>query len=371
MIKYLIMKRITFSTFVVCFSFFTIIAQTRSNEISVMKRNLNVVQSKQEEIETNLNQLTTSSNDNTRDIQELRQHNETLYQVLDNLNNVCSKLKKTQAELLSINDSVQPMYNKELKRLTVSSNNNENDIQYLKQHNKALCQSIDSLKNVYDKLKETQATDRSAIDNKIQNTNNKVSSNQLVMENRSLYGGIIATAILFILLAVSFYLTRRIKKGVSSIDEVRKAQDALLVAQTKMQEDSVRLDNQMLALIEKQINTAPTTGPTGADHSLALKVADEIVRIEMNLSRMDASVKGYKQLLKAVQRIKDNFNANGYEIVDMLGKPYVAGLKAIVTFVTDETLEHGQQIITKIIKPQINYQQQMIQAAQIEVSQSE
>ena len=109
---------------------------------------------------------------------------------------------------------------------------------------------------------------------------------------------------------------------------------------------------------------------TKIDHSLALKVADEIIRIELNLSRMDSSIKGYKQLAKAVQRIKDNFQANGYEIIDMLGKPYVAGMKAAVTFVTDESLEKGQQIISKIIKPQINYQQQMIQAAEIEVSQS-
>lgn len=63
--------------------------------------------------------------------------------------------------------------------------------------------------------------------------------------------------------------------------------------------------------------------------------------------------------------------ANGYEIVDMLGKPYVHGMKAAVTFVTDESLEPGQQIITKIIKPQINFRQEMIQAAEIEVSQSE
>ena len=132
------------------------------------------------------------------------------------------------------------------------------------------------------------------------------------------------------------------------------------------------MDNKMIELFEKQMVSGSITAVgTKIDHSLALKVADEIVRIEMNLSRMDASIKGYKQLTKAVQRIKDNFNANGYEIVDMLGKSYVAGMKVAVTFVTDESLEHGQQIITKIIKPQINYQQQMIQAAQIEVSQSE
>jgi hypothetical protein len=124
--------------------------------------------------------------------------------------------------------------------------------------------------------------------------------------------------------------------------------------------------------LSKQSVSAPTTTDDGEiDHSLTLKVADEIVKIEMNLSRMDESIKGYKQLSRGVQRIKDNFKANDYEIVDMLGKPYQAGMKAAVTFVTDDTLEPGQQIISRIIKPQVNYKQVMIQAAQIEVSQAE
>lgn len=143
-----------------------------------------------------------------------------------------------------------------------------------------------------------------------------------------------------------------------------------------MQEESIKLGNKLVEIAEQQLTALKTAtsakAPTGErDHSLTLKVADEIVRIEMNLSRMDASVKGYKQLSKAVQKIKDNFSANGYEIVDMLGKPYIAGMKAAVTFVTDESLEQGKQIITRIIKPQINYKGQMIQAAEIEVSQAE
>ena len=138
-----------------------------------------------------------------------------------------------------------------------------------------------------------------------------------------------------------------------------------------MQEDSVRLDNQMLTLIQEQIAVIPSQSDNNKiDHSLALKVADEIVRIELNLSRMDSSVKGYKQLAKAVERIKNNFLANGYEIIDMLGKPYNEGMKVVANFVPDDTLKEGEQIITGITKPQINYNGQMIQSAQITVSQN-
>lgn len=306
------MRKIIFSVFTLCCLSVTATGQTRSDEISVMERSLDSVKSKQTKFDKKLQQLSTASTKNKYDIQDLR---------------------------------------------------NCDDI---------LGKSIEDLKTICDSLKKAQAVDRTTINGKIQETNNTLVSNQSIMENRTLWGGVIAAVILLISLAISYYLTKRIKQGKSSIDEVRKAQDVLQTAHIKMQEEAVKLDNKMIELFEKQMVSGSITAVgTQIDHSLALKVADEIVRIEMNLSRMDASIKGYKQLTKAVQRIKDNFNANGYEIVDMLGKSYVAGMKVAVTFVTDESLEHGQQIITKIIKPQINYQQQMIQAAQIEVSQSE
>ena len=143
-----------------------------------------------------------------------------------------------------------------------------------------------------------------------------------------------------------------------------------------MQEESVKLDDKLLEMFDKQISTTPkVVGTDKPDHSLALKVADEIVRIELNMSRMDSSIKGYKQLAKAVERIKDNFKANGYEIIDMLGKPYNEGMKVTANFVADEELEEAviyahERGKTGITKPQINYNGQMIQAAQITVSQN-
>ena len=55
---------------------------------------------------------------------------------------------------------------------------------------------------------------------------------------------------------------------------------------------------------------------------------------------------------------------------DMLGKEYNEGLKATVNFVQDEEFEEGKRIITRIIKPQVNYKGIMIQTAQIEVTEA-
>ena len=90
----------------------------------------------------------------------------------------------------------------------------------------------------------------------------------------------------------------------------------------------------------------------------------------MTLYKMDKDVRGHKQLSKAINQMKDNLLANGYELVDMLGKPYHEGMRVIANFTEDENLENGTQIITAIIKPQINFKGQMIQAAQVTVSQN-
>ena len=132
----------------------------------------------------------------------------------------------------------------------------------------------------------------------------------------------------------------------------------------------VNVDNKLVAIIETQLELTKQTSSQD-DHSLALKVADEIIRIQKNLGQMDEKAKGLKQLTASVIRIQDNFASNGYEIVDMLGQTYSEGMNASVNYVPDDELDEGVQIITRIIKPQVNYNNVMIQPAQIEVSQGE
>lgn len=267
--------------------------------------------------------------------------------------------------------SLQSRTANDLYRLKEKQKEGERIIQTLKSENNSQSSAIDSLRKTCKQLTEVQSADRKNVNGMIDKTNSHVQANQETLQSRTLLVCIIAIFLLVAIVGMTYLLAKRIKSGNTSIDEVRKAQDALQIAQKKMQEESIKLDDKLLELFDRQIANAPKNEGNGkSDHSLALKVADEIVRIELNMSRMDSSIKGYKQLAKAVERIKDNFKANGYEIVDMLGKPYNEGMKVIANFVADENLEEGKQIITGITKPQINYNGQMIQAAQITVSQN-
>ena len=287
------------------------------------------------------------------------------------LTSVTIEQNNIKREFNSLRGEVSVLKNKNAKA--------ESRISALESLNKDLSLKLDSLQKEYDNLANNQKADKSELSTIIGETNEKVLATEQILSSRTLWGICGIIALIVALAATVWAFMKKIKSGSTSIDDVRKAQSSLeeaqeniRKAQEKMQEETIQLDNKLIEVLSKQSVSAPTTTDDGEiDHSLTLKVADEIVKIEMNLSRMDESIKGYKQLSRGVQRIKDNFKANDYEIVDMLGKPYQAGMKAAVTFVTDDTLEPGQQIISRIIKPQVNYKQVMIQAAQIEVSQAE
>lgn len=180
---------------------------------------------------------------------------------------------------------------------------------------------------------------------------------------------IIAVILLLIISLLIYYI---LKKRIHSDKDYISNQ--LSKTRNDLEEEGIKLDNKLIEILSTQLKVlenSKTQDTSEKDHSLALKIADEIVRIEKNLSNMDPEIKGYKQLEASVKRMKDNFEANGYELMEMLNKPFDQGMNASITFRIDNSLKSGEQIITRIIKPQVNYKDKMIQPAQIEVSQGE
>jgi len=231
----------------------------------------------------------------------------------------------------------------------------------------------DSVDNV---LKESVFSNKKLVD-----SNHKAATEQIKAVNETsqsnvhrltLWGTL---AIVFLILAAIVIYTilhRGITKGSDAISAIRAAQGNL-------EEESVKLDTKLVELLDKQLayekeqdkeKMIPSKQAATPNHALALKVADEITRIEKNLSRMDPTVKGYKPLVKAIGRIKDNFMANGYEIVTYLGQPYNEGMRINAEFTIDENLPTGTRTITSVSKPQVHYNGELIQKASVTVSQN-
>lgn len=267
----------------------------------------------------------------------------------------------------------QERLHKELNALSLKNAKTEVQMSELQTVNKKLISSIDSLRNEHSIVVANQKADKSELVDRIGKTNEMVEATENVLSSRTLWG----LCGLFILLATIIVTTiafvKKLKAGTTSIDDVRKAQDALQAAQSKMQEESIKLDNQLLAIVQKQLDASVSLASkaTGEpDHSLVVKLADEIARIETNLSKMDKSVRGYKQLVQAKDRMINNVRANGYEIISLLGQEYNDGMQFPARFVPDESLPEGKRIITGMIKMQVNYNGKMIQPAEIVVSQN-
>ena len=205
---------------------------------------------------------------------------------------------------------------------------------------------------------------KDGLSSQIQATDDKVLDQAGNIKRKTTWGIIIALIVLALSALLTFLLN---KKGNARIE-------ALQGKAEKLNEEIVNRLSADLSEMQKISSSFGALSSAGIDsqneQELIKALADRITFMEMTLYRMDPSVRGYKQLTKSIAQMKNNLMANGYEIVDMLGKPYHDGMKVTANFVEDENLEQGQQIITGIIKPQINYHGQMIQAAQISVSQN-
>lgn len=190
------------------------------------------------------------------------------------------------------------------------------------------------------------------------------------LSKNSLYGIIgVLSAILLSGLLYWLLSKRQQTDKTDFIDQLSKTKSSIEESLVKEFGKQTELMDSQLHLIEQQKITLQATPNAEPDHSLALKVASEINLIERNINLMDSKTKGLKQLQASVGKLKDNLSANGYEMPELLGKQFHQGMKVIVTSsIPDENLEKDSEIISKVLIPQVNYNDKMIQTAQIETS---
>jgi hypothetical protein len=174
--------------------------------------------------------------------------------------------------------------------------------------------------------------------------------------------GLLLGLLILAYLGLKGLLSKRVGAVGAKMDELNADVQAKLV----------KVDSDFITALEKLVEAkplAPSPAAAEQDHSLALKVADEITRIEQNLAQMDPAVKGHKQLTAAVKRMNENLIAAGYQVPELLGKPFIDGMKVTATFIPDETLQKDEMIVTRIFKPTVIFNGKMIQAGDIQVSQ--
>lgn len=207
------------------------------------------------------------------------------------------------------------------------------------------------------------------INNTEQTANQKIDKVGHSLTTNSLLGIIAVMAGIILSWLLYWLLNKRQKADKTEVvQQLKNTKASIEESLVKEFEKQTSLIEKELELLAEKIGDPQVTNAE-PDHSLALKLASEINLIERNINLMEKGTKGLKQLERSVGKLKDNLSANGYEMPELLGKQFHQGMKVIVTSsLPDENLEKGSEVITKVVIPQVNFNERMIQTAQIEVS---
>jgi uncharacterized protein YlxW (UPF0749 family) len=143
-----------------------------------------------------------------------------------------------------------------------------------------------------------------------------------------------------------------------------------------LESEAIKLDSKLVEILQTQLTIvkneqkANSLTPIELNHTLPLKVGEEIHRMRKRIENMPRDIKGLSALINSLKRLEEEFNANGYEVEELLGKKYVDGMKVEARFVDNPDIPKGEEVITEILRPQINYKGVLIQTAKVEVSKS-
>jgi len=226
-----------------------------------------------------------------------------------------------------------------------------------------LIQSLESTNSDLTALGDRVAgSEESLVEQAKFSTRNFVDLND-VISTRTLYGGGASVIFAFIILFLGIRIVAN-----------RKALAVELASSSEsFQARHIDLDLKLTRLLENQLDNVSSSSENPADggqpeHAFPLQVSAEIHRMRKRLGNMPDGTKGVQPLAKALERLEEGLQDKGYEIVELLGMKYSEGMTMQANLTIDDELEPGQQIITKVNKPQVNYKTTVIQVADVEVS---
>ena len=178
--------------------------------------------------------------------------------------------------------------------------------------------------------------------------------------------------ILLALMGFSYWLLKK-RQAENSKDlstQVQQALESVRQSEEKMVQSDTQLADRLLDVVAqlKQSEQGIRAGSQQhePDHSLPLKLADEIHRMRKRLAALPEETKGLKPLSKSLERLEEELQEQGYEIIDYTGIKYTENMSIKAQFVHD--LEEGQSIINKVVTPQVNFKGILIRMADVEVS---
>lgn len=209
-----------------------------------------------------------------------------------------TELQKQQQEIVSLNQKLsiqQVVINQQKTELAKLSATIENQVNQIDSLEIATSQNVQNIQKIVDDLgTKIQQTETTAKDS-ISKLDKDVNTNRLYW--------IIATLATLLLGGVLYWLLgKRIATSKTDVETQIKN------TKTALEEESIKLDSKLVEVLDTQLKlkqeekqVVSSNSTSEIDHSLALKVADEIVRMQKNISKMDDETKGLKPFKKALK----------------------------------------------------------------------
>jgi hypothetical protein len=206
-------------------------------------------------------------------------------------------------------------------------------------------------------------------------TSNQKTENQIHVINQTIINhkyywvlGIIAVAIISLIFFL--ILRKKLNSSTKNLDsQIAKANEIFHHESINLDSKLIEILQTQLRVLEQEKNSKAMSGQE-TEHKLPMKVGEEIHRMKKRIENMPQDIKGLSALINSIQRLEEEFNDNGYEIEELLGKKYVDGMKVEARFVDNPNIPKGEEIITNVLRPQILYKGTVIQVAKVEVGKS-
>ena len=273
-------------------------------------------------------------------------------QALEQINQIKAESLKQQKALISKITEQDEQHQLQIKTLNDDLKSLETKLQ---DSIKAHTQTVEELNQLNKSTAETTAT-----------INDSIATRTIIV----LIGLLLALG----LIATSYLLLR--KKQAKSTEDLSSQVKLALDNVRQTEENIVKSDIQLadclhevLIQLKEQAKVTPVVQQNSEpDHSLPLKLADEIHRMRKRLAALPEDTKGLKPLSKSLERLEDELSEQGYEIIDHTGMEFSENLSIQSRFIPSDDLEQGQSIISKVVTPQVNFNGVMIRMADVEVS---
>lgn len=353
-----------------------------NSEIEAIKKTISLNQEQISELSSNLNKLEQKLNslDSFKNDfpQEIQTQLENSINEIDNkMSEISSRIQNQDSKIRSL-ESIEGRISEtssDFSRLEdKTAQLSEKIEQILKEQETIIEQTQESLsQKVGDLSLEIESWDQGVMD-RLNTSQEKIQKIEETAKEREQYFGIAIIGAAFLALAgvilgiLAFVKARKYQNKTSqNLDELHY----------KINEQAAVLDTRLVELIEKQIPVIPaprkdqdaSQKDTGfdTDHTLALILGEEIFKIMKRKKELSEGSQGFEQLKTSVRRMWAAFREKGYELIDLENKPYHENMEVQAEFYLTHELLPGEQIISKVISPQIKYNGKLIQKGEVEV----